>query len=98
MTNRLSIIIPAFSGLDQTRNCLLSLGESHYRDFEIILVDHGASDAISRMAKDEFPRVTCLRGAPDLWWNGESNLGIRYALETGSQWVMLLNHDCFVQP
>lgn len=98
MTNKLSIIIPAFSGLDQTRRCLQSLGESHYRDFEIILVDHGVSDAISRLAKDEFPRVTCLRGSADLWWSGASNLGISHALEAGSQWLMLLNHDCYVQP
>jgi GT2 family glycosyltransferase len=98
MTNKLSIIIPAFGGLDQTRHCLQALGESHYRDFEIILVDHGISDAISRLAKDEFPRVTCLRGPADLWWSGASNLGIRHALEAGSQWLMLLNHDCYVQP
>ncbi len=98
MTNKLSIVIPAFSGLDQIRQCLRSLGESNYRDFEIILVDHGVSDAISRLAKDEFPRVTCLRGSADFWWSGATNLGVRYALETGSQWLMLLNHDCYVQP
>jgi GT2 family glycosyltransferase len=98
MTNKLSIIIPAFSGLDQVRRCLRSLDESHYRDFEIILVDHGISDAISQLAKDEFPRATCLRGSADLWWSGASNLGIRHALEAGTQWLMLLNHDCYVEP
>ncbi|MGB5443574.1 MAG: glycosyltransferase family 2 protein [Gammaproteobacteria bacterium] len=98
MTNKLSIIIPAFSGLQQTRRCLQSLAESDYRDFEIILVDHGVSDELSRLANDEFPRVTCLRGSTDLWWSGATNLGIRHALEAGSQWLMLLNHDCYVQP
>lgn len=98
MTNKLSIVIPAFSGLDQTRCCLQSLGKSHYQNFEVLLVDHGISDKISQMARNEFPRVTCLRGSADLWWSGASNLGIRYALEVGNQWVMLLNHDCYVQP
>ncbi len=97
MTSKLSIIIPAFSGLDQVRRCLLSLGKSRYQDFEIVLVDHGISDEISRLARDEFPRVTCLRGSAELWWSGASNLGIRYALKAGSQWLMLLNHDCYVQ-
>jgi GT2 family glycosyltransferase len=96
--NKLAIIIPAFSGHEQIRHCLQSLCESHYRDFEIILVDHGIGDEISRLAKNEFPRVTCLRGSPDLWWSGASNLGIEYAMATGSQWLMLLNHDCYVQP
>jgi len=98
MTSKLSIIIPAFSGLDQIRRCLQSLGESHYRDFDIILVDHGVSDEISRLARDDYPRVTCLRGSADLWWSGATNLGIKYALEAGSQWLMLLNHDCYVEP
>lgn len=98
MTKKLSIIIPAFSGLEQTRRCLLSLEESHYRDFEIIMVDHGISDELSKMARKEFNRVTCVRGSADLWWSGASNLGIEYALKAGSQWLMLLNHDCYVQP
>ena len=73
MTGKLSVIIPAFSGLEQVRSCLQSLGE-------------------------EFPQVICLRGSADLWWSGASNLGIRHALEGGSQWLMLLNHDCYTQP
>ena len=96
--NKLAIVIPAFSGNKQIRCCLESLGKSHYQEFEIILVDHGVNDEISQLAKDEFPWVTCLRGSADLWWSGASNLGIRYALEASSQWVMLLNHDCYVQP
>ena len=98
MTTGLSVIIPAFSGLEQTRRCLLSLDKSHYQDFEIILVDHGVSDELTQPAKDEFPRVTCLRGSTELWWSGASNLGISHALEAGSQWLMLLNHDCYVEP
>ena len=98
MTSKLAIIIPAFSGLEQLRSCLQSLDESHYRDFDILLVDHGSSDEISQLARDEFPRVTCLRGSADLWWSGSTNLGIKYALEAGSQRLMLLKHDCYVQP
>jgi len=98
MTNKLSIIIPAFSGLEQTRRCLQSLAESHYQDFEIVLVDHGISDELSQLIKDEFPRVSCLCGSAKLWWSGASNLGIKHALEAGSQWLMLLNHDCYVEP
>jgi len=98
MTSKLAIIIPAFSGLDQLRRCLQSLDESHYRDFDILLVDHGVSDEISQLARDEFPRVTCLRGSDKLWWSGASNLGIRHALEAGNQWLMLLNHDCYIEP
>jgi GT2 family glycosyltransferase len=98
MTSKLAIIIPAFSGLDQLRRCLQSLNRSHYRDFDTLLVDHGVNNEISQLARAEFPRVTCLRGSAGLWWSGASNLGIRHALEAGSQWLMLLNHDCYIEP
>ena len=98
MTSKLAIIIPAFSGLDQLRHCLQSLNRSHHRDFDTLLVDHGVNNEISQLARAEFPRATCLRGSAELWWSGASNLGIRHALEAGSQWLMLLNHDCYIEP
>jgi GT2 family glycosyltransferase len=96
--SKLAIIIPAFSGLEQIRRCLECLYNSDYRDFDAIIVDHGINDEITRSVNEAFPRVICKRGSPDLWWSGASNLGIRHALERGSRWIMLLNHDCYVRP
>jgi GT2 family glycosyltransferase len=98
VNNKLAIIIPAFSGHKQIKHCLESLYSSHYSDFHAVIVDHGVTDAITRRVNDVFPQTTCKRGSPELWWSGASNLGIRYALESGSKWIMLLNHDCYVHP
>lgn len=98
VNNKLAIIIPAFSGHEQIRHCLESLYKSRYSDFDVVIVDHGVTDEITRQVNDEFPRATCKRGSSELWWSGASNLGIRHALKSGSKWIMLLNHDCYVQP
>jgi len=94
--NKLAIIIPAFSGLEQITRCLESLYNSHDSDFDVVIVDHGVNDAITRRVNNDFPHVTCIRGSPDLWWSGATNLGIRHAMEVGNKWIMLLNHDCYV--
>jgi len=96
--NRLAIIIPAYSGYEQLRHCLESLYNSQYSDFDVVVVDHGDTDELTSRVRAAFPRATCIRGTPDLWWSGASNLGIRYAVESGSKWIMLLNHDCYLRP
>lgn len=98
INNKLAIIIPAFSGHEQIRHCLESLYKSRHSDFDIVIVDHGVTDEITRRVNDAFPRAICKRGSPELWWSGASNLGIRHAVESGSEWIMLLNHDCYVHP
>jgi len=94
---RLAIVIPIFTGEAQLRRCLASLYSSQDVLFTIYLVNHAASDEISQWVGSEFPDVRCIRGYPDLWWAEASNLGIKQALEDGNQYVMLLNHDCYVR-
>lgn len=38
MTEKLSIIIPAFAGLRQTGRCLQPLGSSDFQDFRAIII------------------------------------------------------------
>lgn len=95
--NKLAIIIPAFSGQQQISHCLESIYNSQYTGFDVVVVDHGVTDEISRLVKAAFPRTTCLRGSADLWWSGATNLGIHHALDNGNELIMLLNHDCYVR-
>jgi GT2 family glycosyltransferase len=97
VSEKLSVIIPAFSGHGQLQRCLESLDRSTFPDFEIIVVDHGNTSEISDWLRSQFPRVDCIRGSSELWWSGATNLGIRHALHKGSTLIMLLNHDCYVR-
>jgi len=96
VNEKLSVIIPAFSGHGQLQRCLESLDRSSFPDFEIIVVDHGTTSEISDWLRSQFPHVDCIRGSSELWWSGATNLGIRHALHKGGTLIMLLNHDCYV--
>jgi GT2 family glycosyltransferase len=89
------IVITDFDGWEQTKVCLSKLESSSYKDFKIIVVDHGLTDETAR-GLTEFPSCTRISAESTLWWTGATNVGIRSAIDEGAQFVMLLNNDCFV--
>lgn len=97
-STQLDIVIPVFNGWRQTRICLDALRAGAYKPARIIVVDHGSTDETAESLPRDYPEVTHLRGNPNLWWAGATNLGIRWALEHGATFVMLLNNDCYFPP
>jgi GT2 family glycosyltransferase len=91
------IIIPVLNRWEQTRTCLKRLMKGSYRDFRVIVVDHGSTDGTREGLRREFSEVIHLQGSTDLWWTGATNMGIREALRLGAHTVMLLNNDCYVE-
>lgn len=96
--DKIHIIIPVFDGWKQTKNCLDALRASVYRDLEIIIVDHGNDAEIKDALPNQYPEVLTILGDSKLWWAGATNLGIRTAMSRGAKKIMLLNHDCYVEP
>ena len=65
----------------------------------MLVVDHGPGS--TALAENfNLPgsiKVDLLKASPDLWWAGATNVGIRKVLEEKNlDYVMLLNHDCFL--
>lgn len=94
----LYIVIADFNGFDRTRHCLRALAASTCRNVRVIVVDHGTSDETRRALASEFPEVIRVAAAPELWWTGATNCGIRHALALGAEGIILLNNDCYVEP
>lgn len=93
---KLYIVIADFNGSSETIRCLESLHKSAFKEFSIIVVDHGTMPDSKRLIAKEYPEVTRIDGSPELWWAGATNLGIQYCLDQGATHVMLLNNDCYV--
>lgn len=96
----LYIVIPVYDGWDTTRTCLDHLVSSIFKNFCVVLVDHSDKYDGKNLARDYMQKLdlVCIRGSADLWWTGATNTGIRWALEDGAKKIMLLNHDCYVEP
>ena len=87
------IIIPVYNRKKITRQCLKSIENQTIKDFSTIIVDDGSNDGTSEMIMAEFPHVTLLRGDGNLWWTKATNLGVKYALQNGAEYILTLNDD-----
>jgi len=92
------VVIPVFNGWEQTKVCLDALRASTYKNLEIIVVDHGSTDETMNTLPAQYPEVKHVLGDSFLWWSGATNLGIRKAISSGAESIMLLNNDCYVAP
>ncbi|HWP58726.1 MAG TPA: glycosyltransferase family 2 protein [Candidatus Acidoferrales bacterium] len=93
--DKVAIVIPVYTGWNETKTCLEALRASTYRALEAIVVYHGTEEEINDLQR-QYPEARYVFGSPALWWAGATNLGIRAALREGARYIMLLNHDCYV--
>ena len=92
----LHIVIPVFNRWEQTDRCLASLAPGIGSDYEVVVVDHGSTDATKTALPAGYPGVVHLLDSDELWWAGATNVGVRYALAHGAESIMLLNNDCII--
>src|SRR3990170_2313546 len=94
---RVFIIILNWNGYADTAECVRSLYRITYPSFVIVVVDNGSIDGSVARLKDEFRDVVCMENKENLGFAGGNNEGIRYALEHGADYVLLLNNDTVVE-
>jgi GT2 family glycosyltransferase len=95
-TPKVSIILLNLNGYEDTRDCLESLRQVEHANFEIILVDNGSSDDSAARLRTEFPEIRLISTQENQGFSGGNNLGIRDALERGTDYILLLNNDTIV--
>lgn len=87
------IVIPVFNRVEYTRACLESLASQTIPPTRTVVVDDGSTDGTSEMITRHFPDVVVLHGTGNLFWTASINLGIRYALDAGADYILTLNND-----
>ena len=92
------IILLNWNGLNDTLECLDSVYRLDYPDFEVIVVDNCSSDASVETIRRKFPQVILIENTKNLGFTGGNNIGMRYAVSLGADYVWLLNNDTVVEP
>ncbi len=92
------IVTPVFNRIDFTNNYLLALSIQTNKSFKIIIVDDGSNDGTVELIEQKFPDVILLKEKGDLWWAEATNVGVRYAIEQGANYIMTLNDDTLPEP
>ncbi|MBW7957118.1 MAG: glycosyltransferase family 2 protein [Deltaproteobacteria bacterium] len=95
---KVHLIILNWNGKKDTIECLESVGKLSYPNFETIVVDNGSSDGSVEAIKEKFPGLRLIETGENLGFAEGNNVGIRYALKNGAEYVFLLNNDTTIEP
>jgi hypothetical protein len=95
---RVLIIILCYNGVELTLDCLRSLQSVDYPTFDVLVVDNASSDDTPARVRAQFPGVLVIETGANLGFAAGNNVGLRYALEQGYDYALLLNNDTEVAP
>lgn len=92
-----SVLIVVWNGKAVLPACLEKLSTQLFRDFEVIIVDNGSTDAALHGIQEKFPSLSLKIQLLDSnhGFAMANNLGARLAC---GQWLTLLNADAFPEP
>jgi GT2 family glycosyltransferase len=95
MFPKVCFIIVTFNGEKWIRKCLSSLELSKVH-VDAIVIDNGSTDGTQDIIRNDFPNVQFLQLEQNLGFGAANNIGIKMALENGSDYAFLLNQDAWL--
>lgn len=94
---KVAIVVLSFNSRKYITKCINSLQKlKTSAQTEIIVIDAGSSDGSSKFLREKFPKLTHISSSNNLGYAGGNNLGLRYALDHGADYVWIVNPDVVV--
>ena len=90
-------IIVTYNGMQWYDRCFSSLRNSEL-PLQIIVIDNASCDNTVEYVKSHFPEIYVIKSDKNLGFGQANNIGIRYALQNGADYVFLLNQDAWIEP
>jgi len=96
---KITVILVNYNSYSDTLECVHSLKQIDYCKFDIVIVDNGSGDK-GLLEKDTYlnETTTILYSKNNGGFSYGNNVGIKYALDKGADYVLLLNNDTIVEP
>jgi len=90
-----SIIILNHNAGELLQNCVKSVFDSNYPNFEVMVVDNVSSDNSHEKCKEKFPKIKLIENQENLGYCEGNNVGVRNA---NGEFIVILNPDTEVEP
>lgn len=95
--NRILTIVVTYNGMRWADRCFGSLSMSGVPT-DVIAIDNGSTDGTPEYISENFPQVKIVATGENHGFGRANNIGLRYALEHGYEYVYLLNQDAWIFP
>jgi GT2 family glycosyltransferase len=93
-----AVIILNWNNAEDTLACLGSVAALDYPAAHVIVVDNGSTDDSAARIRASYSDVELIETGENLGYAGGNNVGIRYALAQGAEYVCILNNDVSLAP
>ena len=91
------IVICNFNKEDAVLDCIQSVLESKYTDFDLYVVDNGSTDCSAERIRENYgDRLTLIVNQENLGGSGGFNAGLRTAYEKGYPYLMCIDNDALL--
>lgn len=74
---KVTIITLNWNGKKDTIECLESLKQVTYPNYEILLVDNGSTDGSAELFREHYPGIKIVENEKNLGFTGGCNIGIK---------------------
>jgi len=91
-------VVLNYNGFEDTVECIHSLQNATYPNLGFVLVDNGSPDGSGDRLRITFPSLPIILLKENTGYAAGNNVGIRFALEQGFDYVLVLNNDVIVNP
>jgi len=91
--SKVCIVIVNYNGAKYQNDCIRTLYQMTYTDFDIVIIDSGSHDNSIELVKKEFPEVIVLEQKDNVGVAAGNNIGIKYGIDNGAEYTLLLNND-----
>lgn len=96
MLPKLFVIIVTYKGHQWYERCFTSLRNSEY-PVQTIVIDNASNDGTVEYIREHFSEIHLIESKENLGFGRANNIGMRYALDHGCDYVFLLNQDAWVE-
>jgi GT2 family glycosyltransferase len=90
---KISIIILNMNGKEVLKDCLCSIRQIDYPNYEVIVVDNNSSDGSQAFIKETFSDTYLIENEINVGVPEGQNIGIRAALLRGADYIFTSNND-----
>lgn len=92
------LLILTWNRRDDVLRCVASLDCVEYPSFVPVVVDNASQDDSVEALRARYPELEIIRNDRNLGYAGGNNVGIRWALARGADYVLIINSDTEVTP
>ncbi|MCH5221788.1 MAG: glycosyltransferase family 2 protein [Muribaculaceae bacterium] len=94
---KILVVIVTFNGADYIDAPMGRLCNG-LENIDLLVVDNNSDDNTAKIIKEKYPSVRLISNDNNIGFGQANNIGLRYAIEKGYDYVYLLNQDAWIEP